>query len=125
MSDKFKKIIDKYPNLYGKEHGTEYFSCGPGWADLLEKLSEELTEELKKYPEDVRENFYPTQVKEKYATLRYYTSISLDTLDDIIDKYEIISSQTCESCGGFGEARNTNGWWRTICEPCQAKREKK
>jgi uncharacterized Zn finger protein (UPF0148 family) len=35
---------------------------------------------------------------------------------------EAMSGTTCESCGNPGE-RKGGGWVKTICEPCEIKRE--
>jgi len=77
-----------------------------------------------------RLRFYPieaTQVKEKFATLRFYTNgIPLKyekEHDALIERAECRSAETCEQCGQPGRERG-KGWFYTACDECEEKRQK-
>ena len=63
-------------------------------------------------PEDTR--LKAVQVKEKFGSLRFYTNMSTDEIDALIDAASLKSEQTCEECGQPGEL-SSNGWWITLC----------
>jgi len=105
------------------------FECGKGWYSLIDELCgkiERLIDE--KYPsfktdEDFR--FEVLQVKEKYATLRFYVSTAPEEIFDLIDEYERMSANICENCGTSpAKIINKNGWYVTRCENCVKKLEK-
>jgi hypothetical protein len=62
------------------------------------------------------------QVKEKFGTLRFYYSGGDDYISGMVTMAESMSGVICEDCGNPGE-RKGGGWVRTICEPCETKRE--
>jgi len=62
------------------------------------------------------------QVKEKFGTLRFYYSGGDDYISGMVTMAEAMSGVICEDCGNPGE-RKGSGWVRTICEPCETKRE--
>ena len=92
-------------------YGMFGIECGLGWCKLLWNMLQELEEV-------VDENFYFTQIKEKYGSLRVYYIGGSDEVDRIIAKYEDLSYKTCERCGSPGEA-NDDGWVRTLCKDCR------
>lgn len=96
-----------------------YFECGPGWYDLLNELSQKLTEIIKKHPKIDGCRMYATQVKEKYGGLRFYMSCSTDEMSNIIDEYEKKSLKTCEVCGKPGEFLDVNHWYSVRCQECK------
>lgn len=55
-----------------------------------------------------------TQVKEKYGTLRFYTSASTNEQRAYINFAESMSAVTCEVCGNKGK-RSDYGWVETRC----------
>lgn len=91
------------------------FDCGDGWFDLLYRLSVKIRDYLEETKYD---NFYVTQVKEKYGTLRFYTSWDDDTIYSFISEAEEESAITCEFCGEPGKMRDLNRWYYTLCENC-------
>jgi hypothetical protein len=104
-------IIDPDPTLknnlmaFGRE-------CDSGW----NKLIDELVEKLNELPEEI----YVTQVKEKYGTLRFYIASGSEKAFDIIDLYEEFSSHICEHCGEFYTAKErvSHGWIKILCNKC-------
>ena len=72
-----QKLFDKYPKLYAQRHLTIQESCMPwgicvgnGWYDLIDKLSQDITDIINK--EDCEITCEACQVKEKFGGLRFY-----------------------------------------------------
>ena len=86
--------------------------CGDGWFDLIYEMCEKI--EFLEPPV----SFWFEQVKEKFATLRAYTSFYNKDIEDIIDEASEKSSRTCEECGGEGSLVQNYGWYSTKCEKC-------
>lgn len=104
------------PNIYKRG----FFSIGDGWLQLVH----DLIEELRQINWDRR--IY--QVKEKFAGLRFYSSLkSADGIDisqqvyDICDKYEKLSYQVCAICGKKGYLDDKGYWLYTHCDEHQRK----
>ena len=76
---------------------------GKGWSKIIDYLYDNLPipDRLKVY-----------QVKEKFGTLRFYTSGTTKDEDVIIRNAENMSGETCEVCGEPGSVRS-QGWWLT------------
>lgn len=94
------------------------FECGKGWRKLLSEFFEEL-DKL-----DLPQNFTVDQVKEKFGTLRIYTSCHTEEIYNLIKKYEKMSGKTCEKCGHENAKLRTDGWWVTYCDKCYEVRKK-
>jgi len=93
------------------------FDCNDGWYDILLELSEGIKKLIEEGKED--KDFFVIQVKEKYGTLRYYTSsYRSEELEELIDKAEEKSAVTCELCGKPGELRDIGHWYTTMCTEC-------
>jgi hypothetical protein len=117
------KLVEKYPSIFGDRDKPPTESlmcfgceCGDGWFDILDALCFRLTQL------DSDKELRAMQVKEKFGTLRFYTTGSSDTADALIDFAEDMSARTCEDCGDKGRARD-GGWIRTLCDRCAEKRE--
>ena len=54
------------------------------------------------------------QVKEKFGTLRFYTTVANERQDAAIAFAESLSGHICEVCGDRGRRRST-GWIQTLC----------
>lgn len=86
------------------------FECGPGWTDLLDASFAWLHEIA---PD---RDWAPTQIKEKFGTLRFYWYGDLPDLgDEIISAAEHVSGHHCEMCGAQGHVRKDIGWWSVRC----------
>lgn len=86
-----------------------FHECGPGWASIIKPLIEQAD----------AEGVMVTQIKEKYAGLRFYTLGHSDKLDKMIDKAEDESLRTCEMCGKSGALSTTGHWLKTLCREHQ------
>jgi hypothetical protein len=57
-----------------------------------------------------------TCIKEKYASLKFYTNHPYEsTIHNIIEKYEKKSEHVCETCSNRGEIRYNSGWEYVAC----------
>jgi len=117
----YKKIINKYPKVFRHIH---YIECGDGWYNLIYTLSRKLENEIGRIQEDQQEDFYATQIKEKFGTLRFYFSQETPYMRGAIAMAESMSSVICEDCGCPGEERS-GGWIRTLCDICWKKWEER
>lgn len=178
-ADDLRLVIQRIPREWGR-----WFSCDKGWYPLIIKLDRELAE--------IAPDYELHQVKEKYGTLRYYTTLpqivpdccrqlerndprphrddmlaytspeyrteaqqhdfdawqerhdehvnspdcraawdaleepiqrrlyTLRAMNIVIQRYEALSSSTCELCGTtIGvRLREKSHWYKTVCEPC-------
>lgn len=123
-----QELIEKYPwlritNRWTGEYienaeGTELDLMPPGWRKAFgEKMCEEINDELMTWPQEDREKFRITDIKEKWAHLCFYTNFVSHHLVQIIDKYSLISRLTCIYCGR--PARwITRGWYMPFCQEC-------
>lgn len=135
-------LIKKYPKIFAQHKlpMTETcmcwgLECGDGWYNLLDTLCGLLQW-------DIDKNSYPqieaTQVKEKFGTLRFYTSgkegeferLGLGEKDwaskcgiqeGMIRFAEYLSSNICEKCGSNQDVKQTTGWIVTLCPTCMDK----
>ena len=113
----------KCPRLY--KNGIA-FECASGWYEILHDLSIKIEKILEDYAErhkvvESEENetieIFAVQVKEKYGTLRFYMSFATDEINDLISDAEVLSSQTCESCGAPAKMRG-KFWLEVKCDKC-------
>lgn len=80
-----------------------------GWHALLIEMLQEL--DAKGWDRRV------SCIKEKYASLRFYTSCEYnDPIHMILEHYEYKSEQVCETCGEKGEMRHNSGWDYIACQ---------
>ena len=85
-------------------------------SDVIEYLDQEF-EKLSLIP-----GFSYSQIKEKFGTLRFYTSGGDRLIDGMIWFAESMSGRICETCGNSGKLRNS-GWLVTLCDEHQTERE--
>jgi hypothetical protein len=94
-------------------------NVGTGWHQLIKDLEEKLNA--------IDPNFELLQVKEKFGSLRYYTSFTAvdgqARFDALISIAEETSDHICEVCGQPGENTPTRGWYKTLCTEHRAQRE--
>lgn len=121
--DKF--LCKKFPNLYNQRKLSMNqtamcwgFECGNGWFELIFNLSENLEKEIKK--KSNRKEFSASQVKEKFAGLRFYMTCETDKMSNFIRKAEKLSYKICENCGEKGKCRGIS-WISTRCDKCWKK----
>lgn len=136
-----KEMLERYPflqyrNIFTNEptYKTEeenikhnYYTewDGYGWEKLWKKYLEKLFYLYdNKWSEEVKKRFRFTEIKEKYGTLRIYTSLT-DTEESLEMKAEMLSAWTCERCGkeprdsrGRRLIWRSSGWIGNYCKEC-------
>ena len=124
-------LCEKYPKMMvnRNKHMQETcmcwgFECGDGWFNILDKLMGNIQHHIdwKNRKEEVVAQVTLDQVKEKFGTLRFYYSGGDDAIDGMVRMAESMSGVTCEECSAPAQTHGP-GWIRTICEPCETKRE--
>jgi hypothetical protein len=139
--DKF--MCEKYPIIFQdrKKPMSETCMCwgfdvGKGWYELLDNLCEKIDKLYKLTHIGIKAN----QVKEKFGSLRFYTSplnnqleqvkgdpkiddatakTIIDIIDDCVVAAEYKSNLTCAECGeNYYEKIIIGGWVYDICEEC-------
>jgi len=106
-----KELLEILKPYYGSNKEDGYFigaDFGAGWNDIILDLHNKL---VKEYPE-----YFIAQVKEKFATLRYYTGPLSEAGWGYIREAEDLSAATCEECGRPGEYRGDLSWVLTLCD---------
>jgi hypothetical protein len=130
-------LCKKYPKMMVNRnlHMTETcmcwgFECGDGWYNILDQLMGNIQHHID-WKTEQKEKFNRgegcpqvtlDQVKEKFGTLRFYYTGGDEYISGLVTMAESMSGITCESCGNPGQ-RQGGGWIKTICEPCEDKRE--
>ena len=107
---------DKIPTPYELFH----VECGDGWAKLLQPIFDYI-ENYNKDKEKAEDKIEIFQVKEKFGTLRFYTSFYTDDLRNLIREAEHESAYTCEFCGSKEHIGYTLGWITVCCKECVTK----
>lgn len=108
------KISDEYDYSYTLLSDLLY-----GWAkafgyEMLCEIREALIEA------NYLDQYFITQIKEKYGTLRWYDFGAPQKVHEIIDKYENKSSCVCSICGDIA-THMTIGWITYLCSNCAKK----
>lgn len=134
MNDKnTKNLITSFPKLYSNYHANYQperqipfeFQCDDGWFDLIWDLSVKLEAEIIELEAKNEKAPSAVQVKEKYATLRFYMAQGKTSkMSAAIREAEDRSAKTCEICGEPGELRNGD-YLLTLCQQHYQERIKK
>ena len=124
-------LCEKYPKMMVNRNKNMQetcmcwgFECGDGWFNILDQLMGNIQHHIdwKNRKEEVVAQVTLDQVKEKFGTLRFYYSGGDDVIDGMVRMAEAMSGVTCEECSAPAQTHGP-GWIRTICEPCETKRE--
>jgi DNA-directed RNA polymerase subunit RPC12/RpoP len=125
------KLLKEFPFLYADIYGSPQetsmsfgLEIGPGWYDIVYRLSQTLERLIMLEPEEERTNYRMAQCKEKFGTLRVYMEGCTEEMAMAVHKAEADSAITCEDCGAPGKRKN-GGWIRTLCDDCSDKWDKK
>lgn len=129
MNIKLEEYLkNKFPKLYtecGEQEPFTLFAfeCDDGWFRLILWLSRYLQhyiDDQNKYAEKYPDNYLPVkqikvkQVKEKFATLRFYVEGGNERTNAIISFAEYISGFICEFTGKTDNVGvNKGGWFKT------------
>ena len=108
MSSEGGVIFVNKEDIYNANLMGVFREFGNGWNQLYNRLCDE----IKPYGVKV------IQAKEKYSLMRVYVEPYSEELEQIIDKYEVLSGTVCEHCGNAGKLRSDLSWVQTLCENC-------
>jgi hypothetical protein len=115
------ELVEAYPDLFhpsGDPPSAQGWPCvGDGWCDLLQRACAR----IRAVVQTDGGSFKATQLKEKYATLRFYWTgtLSLESaarVEEAIELAEARSACTCETCGEPGRLFKRGGWFMTACD---------
>ena len=118
-----KYLFKKYSKLFkGRKEPISQnlmafgFDCNDGWFSLLDELCNKIYSYCKKNKLTIPKVL---QVKEKFGSLRFYVDSDSDNyIENLINEYEIKSSNTCEFCGNKGNIKKVKGWFMCRCDTC-------
>lgn len=119
-----KKLVEKYPKIFANRFKpmTETamcwgFECGDGWFDILDVACSIIQSHIdwQNRKGEMVSQVTADQVKEKFGTLRFYTSGGDDYTRGVEAMAEAISSRVCEQCGAPGKTEG-EGWITTLCD---------
>ena len=99
-----KDLLEKYPQLFRQFEG---FSCGNGWALIIDALCSLLNGDS-----------CPSikSIVEKYGIMRCEIEGASDLQMGYVKFAETMSRRTCEECGAPGATRGGEGYWlTTVC----------
>lgn len=114
-----KKLVEKHPKIFKDRHADMKstcmcwgLECGDGWYNIIDKMCGLIAWDVEhnKMPEVVA-----IQLKEKFASMRFYYQGGDERTHGIVDMAEQMSSITCEVCGLPGKHVDL-GWHFTLCE---------
>lgn len=81
----------------------------PGWKHLIQPLVDICN----------REDIGILQIKEKFGSLRFYTTGTSIDLESAYKDASSKSTTTCPQCGKENQVtQSRNGWWTSICDDC-------
>jgi len=115
MKNFYKDIVEKFPGMFDEYIMPGSLEINSGWNALVINLLTELY--------NLSPKIKIHQIKEKFGGLRCY----LGEVDvefyaqayEIIYKYELIASNTCEFCGTSpAQLVTVNRWQTTKCSSC-------
>jgi hypothetical protein len=105
------RYLDSLEHEYGYmlKHTSAYVY--PGWKVLIQDM-------LREIDTHYTGNEFPvlTEIKDKFGSLRVYGDNISDETQEIIDKYECLSTKTCMTCGAEGELRVKDQWLYVSCD---------
>jgi hypothetical protein len=120
-------MLARHPRLYARladaptwqaqPISRDGFDVGPGWQDIVERLSRRLDELSAVLPEADRPEV--VQLKQKWGRLTVYLEgVVTEEMDAAIETAGDESTRTCEECGAVGVLRRgSRGHVLTACEP--------
>jgi hypothetical protein len=122
-SELYNDLMKRHPELFTPAISID---CEDGWYPIIESwcslVSGENEHGYVNYMKNIdlykNEPFTatkPTQIKEKWGTLRIYTIHSNDFVNGATRMAERISDRTCEICGNRGTIRRMS-WVRVLCD---------
>jgi ribosomal protein L37AE/L43A len=121
-----QKLAERFPTFFRDLGGDPMNTCmawgcecGSGWYDILFQMCLDIEKELEDKAE-LKEAFRFDQIKEKWGTLRVYSSGNNEIIYKIIALAEHNSGTVCENCGSTEDVKKEGpGWIITRCQKCK------
>lgn len=119
-------LLKEHQMLFQAKEENNYpfagFECGDGWFPLIDELLLEIADHIDRKLEwsnqhEHLRDFRIEQVKEKFGSLRVYTTASTPEIKAYLDMASRMSSRICEFCGSPGIIRK-EAWLSCKCEEC-------
>ncbi len=121
-------LSEKYPKIF--PYSEFYIACGDGWYHILDTMCAAIQAHIDQNASRTTVNLatgekeilppipqvVATQIKEKFAGLRFYYDGGDDYICGLVTMAELMSEQTCEVCGDKGKIYTRRGWHVTLCE---------
>lgn len=121
-SENTKKLAERFPTFFEGLHKTPQesclafgFECGDGWMDLIWNLCLDIEKAM---TDEEKKSFKVSQVKEKFAGMRFYTYGATEKVNELVQKACKKSYETCELCGAPSKVIDDSGWYYNMCEKC-------
>jgi hypothetical protein len=111
-------LTGKVPDTYDYSYVVGEHCLPEGWFELFLQMCEDIREPLEKA--GCLDRFRFLDVKEKYGSMRLYSSGATEEVQDILFKYEFLSQQVCCLCGKPATLE-TDGYICPYCDECVAK----
>lgn len=118
-----KVLVEKYPKIFKDRYGNMQqtamcwgFETGDGWYQLIDRLCRSIQSHIDSNPHLNISQVVAVQVKEKFATLRFYIRGGNEYINGMIAFAEAMSAKICERCGNHGKTLDDGGWYKTRCE---------
>jgi len=105
-------LISRYPKLFSD---SSIIECSDGWSSIIFDFCNVISGHIKYLPEEIKDQIYIVQIKEKFGALRIYMSLNTPYINGAIALAETISARICEVCGKDGVKKSFKGYIRTVC----------
>lgn len=109
---------DKVPEDYDYSYIRGIGEIPDGWEKLFLQMCEDIRQPL--IDANYLEKFRFSQIKEKYNTMCLYHFGAPEAVDEILNKYEVMSSYICTLCGKPA-VYESKGYIASFCENCWQK----
>jgi RNA polymerase-binding transcription factor DksA len=104
----------QYPRTFSK---VEFMETLDGWDELIQAMSSLIESCIMNYiPEELRDQVYIEQIKQKLGGLRVHMSHHIPQIQGIISMAQTMSYSICEVCGNHATQRNVKGWITALCD---------
>lgn len=123
-----RKLVERYPFLlprnvwtgkvsedYDYTHIRGIGEIPKGWEKVFLQMCEDIRQPL--IDANYLEDFRFSQIKEKYNTMRCYHFGAPEKVQDIIDKYSVMTRYVCIRCGKPAIYK-TQGYITSLCMDC-------
>jgi hypothetical protein len=113
-------LFSKFPRVF---KNLNYLECEKGWLSIINSLCSIIENHIEHtIPEEIKDEIFAIQIKEKFGGLRFYMSTTTPYIDGAISLAEAVSYSQCEYCGqASNRGLPQKGWIKTFCDACYKK----